>query len=99
MIAQDFLNDRSHHHIRFLFKSYLMLLEDLKKEHDIRYKKLYELLPEDQHDLIKMADYFDEEYYNQYRKKVLDIGNSVLRDYNSELENLIVEFRFKDNER
>jgi hypothetical protein len=46
-----------------------------------------------------MADYFDEEYYNQYRKKVLDIGNSVLRDYNSELENLIVEFRFKDNER
>ena len=97
MIAQDFLNDRSHHHIRFLFKSYLMLLEDLKKEHDMRFQKLYDILPEDQHDLIKMSDYFDEEYYNNYRKKVLDIGNSVLRDYNSELENLVVEFRFKNN--
>ena len=29
------------------------------------------------------------------RKKILDIGNSVLRDYNSELETLTVEFRFK----
>ena len=42
-----------------------------------------------------MADYFDEAHYEIYRKKILDIGNSVLRDYNSELENLTVEFRFK----
>ena len=31
----------------------------------------------------------------EYRKKILDIGNSVLRDYNSELEQLTVEFTFK----
>ena len=42
-----------------------------------------------------MADYFDENLYQIYRKKVLDIGNSVLRDYNSELEGLTVEFKFK----
>jgi hypothetical protein len=42
-----------------------------------------------------MADYFDEEHFYNYRKKVLDIGNSVLRDYNSELDTLHVEFRFK----
>jgi hypothetical protein len=42
-----------------------------------------------------MADYFDEEHFHNYRKKVLDIGNSVLRDYNSELETLNVEFRFR----
>ena len=36
-----------------------MLLEDLKKNFDIRFK-LYDILPEEQHDLIKMSDYFDE---------------------------------------
>ena len=95
MKAQDFLNDRSDHHVKFLFKSYLLMLEDLKKTHEINFNKLYDKLPEDQHSLINMADYFDEDYYQNYRKKILDIGNSVLRDYNSELENLVVEFKFK----
>lgn len=95
MIAREFLNERSDHHIRFLFKSFLEIIEDLKKHHDINFDKLYESLPEENHDLIEMADYFDEEYFANYRKKVLDIGNSVLRDYNSELETLSVEFRFK----
>jgi len=95
MKAQDFLNDRSDHHVKFLFKSYLLMLEDLKKTHEINFNKLYDELPEEYHSLINMADYFDEDYYQNYRKKVLDIGNSVLRDYNSELENLVVEFKFK----
>ena len=95
MKAQDFLNDRSDHHVKFLFKSYLLMLEDLKKTHEINFNKLYDELPEYQHSLINMADYFDEDYYQNYRKKILDIGNSVLRDYNSELENLVVEFKFK----
>jgi hypothetical protein len=95
MKAQDFLNDRSDHHVKFLFKSFLLMLEDLKKTHEINFNKLYEELPDEQHGIINMADYFDEDYYQNYRKKILDIGNSVLRDYNSELENLTVEFKFK----
>ena len=95
MNAQDFLNDRAGHHIRFLFKSYLAILEDMNKTHQIEFSKLYESLPEEHHALIKQADYFDEKYYSNYRKKVLDIGNSVLRDYNSELETLTVQFKFK----
>ncbi len=95
MDAQDFLNDRSDHHIRFLFKSFLSMMEDLKKHHEINFEKLYDAIPEEHHNLISMADYLDEDYYNNYRKKILDIGNSVLRDYNSELEGLTVEFRFK----
>jgi uncharacterized protein YdaT len=51
-------------------------------------------MPEKQ-SLIKQADYFDENYYQIYRKKILDIGNSVLRDYYNELDNLVVEFKFK----
>ena len=29
-------------------------------------------------------------------KRILDNGNSVLRDYNNEVENLTVEFRFRN---
>jgi hypothetical protein len=43
-----------------------------------------------------MSDYFDEEHFQAYRKRVLDNGNSVLRDYNNEVENLTVEFRFRN---
>ena len=85
MIAKEFLNDRSDHHIRYLFKSFLRTLEEMQKVHEINFEKLYDNLPSD----------FDEDHYEVYRKKILDIGNSVLRDYNNELENLTVEFRFK----
>ena len=95
MIAKEFLNERSDHHIRFLFKSFLGILEDLKNNHDINFSKLRDSIPQEHQDLIDMADYFDEEHFYNYRKKVLDIGNSVLRDYNSELDTLHVEFRFK----
>ena len=95
MIAKEFLNERSDHHIRFLFKSFLGILEDLKNNHDINFSKLRDSVPREYQDLVDMADYFDEEHFYNYRKKVLDIGNSVLRDYNSELDTLHVEFRFK----
>ena len=53
-------------------------------------------MPKESQPLVEMADYFDEDHYEMYRKKILDIGNSVLRDYNSELENLTVEFKFRN---
>jgi|TARA_R110002167_G_C12665502_1_gene650299 hypothetical protein len=95
MIAKEFLNDRSDHHIRFLFKYFLQTLEEMQAIHEINFAKLYDGLPSENHPIIEMADYFDEDHYEMYRKKILDIGNSVLRDYNSELENLTVEFTFK----
>lgn len=95
MKARDFLNDRSDHHIKFLFKSFLGILEDLQNHHEVNFDKLRDNLPSEYENYIDMADYFDENRYQHYRKKVLDIGNSVLRDYNSELENLTVEFKFK----
>ena len=68
----------------------------MQKVHEINFEKLYSNLPKESQPLIEMADYFDEDHYEMYRKKILDIGNSVLRDYNSELENLTVEFKFKN---
>jgi|TARA_R100000081_G_C4685257_1_gene99637 hypothetical protein len=94
MDAEKFLNDRADHHIRYLFKAFLGIMEDLKNNHEVNFEKLYDNIPEEHHSLLEMGDYFDEKYYNLYRKKVLDIGNSVLREYNNELENLTVEFKF-----
>lgn len=96
MKAQDFLNDRSDYYIRFMFKSFLNIVEDLQSNHEINFGKLYESLPEEYHDLVDMADYFDNDHFGKYRKKILDLGNSVLRDYNNEVENLTVEFKFKN---
>ena len=96
MIAKEFLYDRSDHHISIYLSRFLQTLEEMQKVHEINFGKLYDNLPTDCHDLIEMADYFDDEHYDIYRKKILDIGNSVLRDYNSELESLTVEFKFKN---
>jgi hypothetical protein len=95
MNAQDFLADRSDRHIRFLFKSFLSILEELQDNHQINFGKLKNSIPEKYYDLVEMADYFDEDYFEIYRKKILDVGNSVLREYNNEIETLTVEFKFK----
>jgi hypothetical protein len=96
MKAQEFLNNRADHHIRFLFKFSLAMLEDLKNTHEINFNKLKKNLPDEYEGIIDMSNYLDEPFYQLYRKKVLDVGNSVLRDYNNELANLTVEFKFKD---
>ena len=95
MNAQDFLADRSDRHIRFLFKSFLSILEQLQDNHQINFDKLRKSLPDEYYDIIQMADYFDDDFFEIYRKKVLDIGNSVLREYNNEIDILTVEFKFK----
>lgn len=96
MDAQDFLADRSDRALRTLFKGFLIILEDIHREHHINFEKLREAFPEDE-DLIDMADYFDDERFSIYRKKVLDLGNEMLREYQSELENFEVKFIFKQD--
>lgn len=71
------------------------MLEELKEHHDINFKKLKKSVNEENRKLVEMADYLDDEYYQFFRKKILDIGNSVLREYYNELETLVVEFKFK----
>ena len=67
----------------------------MQSVHEINFAKLYDNLPEEHQGIVEMADYFDKDHYEMYRKRILDIGNSVLRDYNNELETLTVEFKFK----
>lgn len=94
MNAKDFLSEQSDQSIRSLFKEFLRLLEQLKSEHDINFDKLYNSLPDEYHDLVNMADYFDEDRFSMYRKKVLDLGNETIRNQISDIENFEIKFIF-----
>ena len=61
MNAKKFLNNNSYKEISGLFKVMLMLIEDMKKDHDFHYQKLYEEIPEDYHGVINTADHFTPE--------------------------------------
>ena len=70
-----------------LFKQFLIVLEDLKKEHDTNFDKLFAGFPEKK-ELIDMANYFDEVRFQRGRKKILDIGNEVARNLERDINNL-----------
>lgn len=95
MDAKGLLSQHSDVYIRGLFKEFLGILEDLREEHSANFDKLYNSLPEKYHALVSMADYFDEDKFSWYRKKVLDFGNETLRNHSRNLENFQVSFTFK----
>lgn len=60
-----------------LYKRYLNILEDLQEEHVSMLNKLNKDVNLEK---LKNVDYFDDNKYNYFRKKVLDLGNEALRD-------------------
>ena len=69
-----------------LYKTFLIMLEDLEREHESHFTKLKRKLPGDM-DVLDQADYFTEEKMEYMRKKVLDAGNQAVREITSTLEN------------
>ena len=84
---------RNLHPSKRLFKTFLILLEDLKTEHDIHFCKLRKNLPKHKQ-LLEQADYFDEDKMQYLRKKVLDMGNDNIRNNDDALEKFTIEFEF-----
>lgn len=95
MNAKKNLNTKSHDEIAAFFKMMLMLVEDMKKDHDFHYEKLYENIPEEYHAILKTADHFTEQKVNWIRKRILDYGNESIRNFQKELDNYQVSFIFK----
>ncbi len=77
-----------------LFKSFLVLIEDLNKDHEINFSKLRQALPAQYHSLLDQADYFDENKLQYMRKKILDMGNESIRGTEDDLENFTISFKF-----
>jgi len=94
MEAKNFLSDRFNDSTKSLFKSFLVLIEDLHTENQISFHKLKKHLPE-HIDIINQANYFDEEKMQYLRKKILDMGNESIRDSQNDLEKFTVKFNFK----
>ena len=93
MEAKDFLSDRFNDSTKHLFKSFLVLIEDLHAENEINFNKLKKHLPEHK-DLIDQANYFDHNKMHYLRKKILDMGNESIRGSNNDLEKFSIKFNF-----
>lgn len=94
MNAKKNLNDNSYREISSLFKTMLMLLEDMKQDHDFHYQKLYQELPKKYHPVLRAADHFTQDKLSWIRKRILDSGNGSIRNMEKEIENYQVSFKF-----
>tara|TARA_R100000152_G_C6709739_1_gene137582 strand:- start:548 stop:835 length:288 start_codon:yes stop_codon:yes gene_type:complete len=95
MDAKKKLNQRSDAEIARLFKMMLMMVEDMKVDHDFHYEKLYENIPKEYHSIINTANHFTPEKLQWIRKRILDTGNESIRNLGSEFNNYKVSFIFK----
>ena len=96
MDAKETLSKKSNKSISFLFKQYLMLIEDLKFEHDQYVKKIKSNIPSEYHNIIDNAETFDDEKMTRIRKRVLDIGNETIRAFDNDINDFTVNFVFKN---
>lgn len=95
MDAQKIFRKHCERNTTTLFKGFLMMLEDLQKEHEINFSKLRKNLPVEYAAVIEQADYFDDEKVQHLRKRTLDIGNEAIRGMQGGLENFTIDFEFK----
>ena len=94
MQASQLLEDVCSKNTTTLFKGFLHLVEDLKNEHDSHYGKLMSSVPEEYHDLLTQANYFDDDKMQHLRKRILDIGNESLRNILYEVQHFTITFDF-----
>jgi hypothetical protein len=75
-------------HIITLYKECLVLLEDLKKDHEINFEKLKAIFPDDL-DVLDVADFMGMQKYAHLRKRILDHGNDALRNFEADISKVV----------
>ena len=80
---KDILSFQIHRNIINLYKRYLNLIEDIQEEHINMLNKLNKKIDQE---TLKNVDYFDENKYNYYRKKILDLGNETIREIDKNID-------------
>ena len=95
MDAKKSLARSSNEEVSSLFKMMLLMVEDMKQDHNFHYQKLYDNIPEQYHPVINAANHFTEEKIAWIRKRILDYGNESIRNLQSEIDNYSVGFIFK----
>lgn len=89
---KEYILFHMHRNITSLFKSYIVITEDLQKEHEILLKKVEEEMGSE---FAKNIDYFDSNKYTYIRKKILDTGNEMLRDIDRQFDLVNIELNTK----
>jgi hypothetical protein len=95
MNAKKSLSDKSNSELSSFYKMMLMMIEDMKIDHDFHYQKLYDNIPDQYHPVINAANHFTEDKKTWIRKRILDFGNNSIRNLQSEIDNYSVSFIFK----
>jgi hypothetical protein len=96
MEARELLQNYYGRNTVSLFKGFLVLIEDLQKEHSIHFAKLKKNLPDEYTPIIEQADYLDEDKLQYLRKRILDLGNETVRKVDSEMEEFTISFKFNN---
>lgn len=88
----EVLRFQLHRAITTLFKSYLVMVEELGDEHDVALGKLKTALPPELRGYVDLADYLTPSRGAALRKKVLDGGNDTLREVDRLIEQFNIQF-------
>lgn len=95
MNAKEQLLERQRIHTKSLFKTLLAEIENIKEDHDERYRLLQDQLPSEYLPMLYAANPLTDDRFMRIRKKILDVGNDVSRAMDSETERYDVTFVFK----
>ena len=79
-----------------LYKRHIEIIEDVKMDHRIFLNKIKNRIPEEE---LNNLDYFNDQKYNLIRKKILDSGNEVIRDFEKSIENLEISLKKNTTEK
>jgi hypothetical protein len=93
MDAQDYLGFAATKEVKYLYRAFLEVLEDIHFQHDASLSKLMDGLPEEQKSKVIQASFLDDESYQRFRKVILDRGNQSARAILEELEKYEIGFR------
>ena len=72
------------------YKNQLNIIEDLRQDHKQFIHKISTITSKEH---IKNMDYFDVDKYNYIRKKVLDGGNEIVREFEKAFSHLEVDIK------
>jgi hypothetical protein len=92
---QEILHFQIRRLIVALFKNYLNLADDVREQHQQMLEKIEPFLLESEKDKLDLVDYFDEPKYNYIRKRILDLGNDSIREFETILGQYEIEFKGK----
>lgn len=95
--VEDVLRFQMDRLVTQLFKTFLVVIEDLADDHDEALQRIEDALPTEYKPYVKLADYFDEARAARLRSKILDAGNGCLRDLQTHIDHYEISLKQPKN--